>query len=322
MGATGSLRHGVGVGVEVLLAALLAVGLFASGSVFPVLGIALSLLSPLPLAALGFRHGRGMLALAVLLAAAGLAVPLSWRHAVMFAVEFGAPALVLAEGLRRGARSDGIVVRVALLLGLGGLLVLMVAGHVLDPREAIVRHVDGLLVDVESLTARIGAAAEGAGSPEISAQRIRPLLLAGFPGFFFVGSLLSAAGYVLVLQGMLRRFSAQLGGVAAGTFRWEMPEVLVWGFIASGGGLLSGVEPLRTIGLNGLIVFIALYFLQGLCIAAYLFRRFQLPRFLATMSVVLLVFQPFFTLVVAGLGLFDVWFAFRQLNLPKTPHQT
>jgi uncharacterized protein YybS (DUF2232 family) len=322
MTATGSLRRGVGVGVEIVLAALLAVGLFASGSVFPVLGIALSLLSPLPLAALGFRHGRGVLILAALLAAAGLAVPLSWRHAVMFAVEFGAPALLLADGLRRGARPDGIVVRVALLLGLGGLLVLMVAGHVADPREAITRHVDGLLVDVEALTARMGVSAEGTVTPEVTVQRIRPLLLAGFPGFFFVGSLLSAAGYVLVLQGMLRRWSAHLGGLTAGTFRWELPEVLVWGFIASGGCLLSGVEPLRTIGLNGLIVFVALYFLQGLSIAAFLFRRFQLPRFLATLSVVLLVFQPFFTLVVAGLGLFDVWFAFRQLNLPKTPHQT
>jgi uncharacterized protein YybS (DUF2232 family) len=75
------------------------------------------------------------------------------------------------------------------------------------------------------------------------------------------------------------------------------------------------------VGLNGLIVLLGLYFLQGLSIAAFLFRRFQLPRFLATLSVILLVFQPFFTLLVAGLGLFDVWFAFRRLSLPRPPGQ-
>ena len=85
---------------------------------------------------------------------------------------------------------------------------------------------------------------------------------------------------------------------------------------------LIGLPVLKTIGLNGLILLAGLYFLQGLCIAGFLFRRFQLPRFLVTLSVLLLVIQPFLTLVVAGLGLFDVWFAFRRLNLPRSPRQT
>jgi uncharacterized protein YybS (DUF2232 family) len=62
---------------------------------------------------------------------------------------------------------------------------------------------------------------------------------------------------------------------------------------------------------------VGLYFLQGLSIAAFLFERFKLPRLLGMLSVVLLIFQPLFTLLVAALGLFDVWFAFRRLSLPK-----
>jgi uncharacterized protein YybS (DUF2232 family) len=320
-GAAGK-RRVVGAGVEIVLATLLTVGLFASGSVFPVLGIGLSLLSPLPLVALGLRHGRPALLGATLLAAGCLAIPLSWRYAVMFAVEFGTPAILLAEGLRRGARSERLVGGAACAPALGGLIVLMVAAGSADPRVAVARHVDGLLLDVETLTARMGLPTEGVPQAETSVERIRPLLLAGFPGFFFVGSLLSAAGYVLFLQAGLRRWSRQLGGAVAGPFRWELPELLVWAVIASGGCLLAGTEPWRSLGLNGLIILLALYFLQGLNIAAFLFRRFQLPRFLATLSVVLLVFQPFFTLLVAGLGLFDVWFGFRQLTIPKTPHQT
>ncbi len=310
-------------GVEAVLAGLLAVGLFASGSVFPVLGIGLSLLSPLPLVALRLRHGRGALGLALVLAALALAVPLSWVQALVFLLEFGAPALLLAEGIQRGARPEAVVIGVATVLALGGVTVLVLeAGTWGQPQVAIQRHVDGLLTEMEALTARMGLPAEGGAPAETPTRKLRPVLLAGFPGFFFVGSLLTGAGYLLLLQGILRRWSAQLGGVAAGSFRWELPEFLVWAFICSGLLYLTGVPSLLTVGLNGLIILIALYFLQGLSIAAFLFRRFQLPRFLATLSVVLLVFQPFFTLLVAGLGLFDVWFAFRHLSFPKTPRQT
>jgi hypothetical protein len=76
------------------------------------------------------------------------------------------------------------------------------------------------------------------------------------------------------------------------------------------------------VGLNGLIILIGLYFLQGLSIAAYLFQQFQLPRILVALSVLLLLSLPILPLLVAGLGLFDVWFAFRRLSFPKTPRQT
>jgi hypothetical protein len=79
---------------------------------------------------------------------------------------------------------------------------------------------------------------------------------------------------------------------------------------------------LQAVGLNVLIVLIALYFLQGLNIGVSLFQRFRLPKFLVAVSVLLLLFQPIVPLLVAGVGLFDVWFGFRRLSLPKTPGRT
>jgi hypothetical protein len=76
------------------------------------------------------------------------------------------------------------------------------------------------------------------------------------------------------------------------------------------------------VGLNVLIVLTALYFLQGLNIGVSLFQRFRLPKFLVAVSVLLLLFQPIVPLLVAGVGLFDVWFGFRRLSLPKTPGRT
>ncbi len=307
---------------EVVLASVLAVGLFASGSFFPVLGIGLSLLCPLPFVAVGLRHGRAALLLALALATVILIVPLSTLQGIVFLLEFGAPAVVLEAGLRRGVRSEAVVIGVAAVLAVGGVAVLAFAsGHWDRPVVAVEEHLDGLLADMEALSARMGIS-DAPAAADAPTRRLRTALLAAFPGLLFVGSLLTGAGYVLVLQSLVRRWPAQLGSVAQPAFRWELPELLVWVFIGSGVLFLTGMPWLRVVGLNGLVVMLGLYFLQGLSIAAFLFRRFQLPRFLAPLSVIVLVFQPFFTLLVAGLGLFDVWFAFRRLSIPRPPRQT
>jgi uncharacterized protein YybS (DUF2232 family) len=313
----------VGQAAEIILAALLAVGLFASGGLLPVLGVALSLLCPLPLVLLRLRHGPLALSLAVTLATLALAGPLSWWQALAFLLEFGLPAFLLAEGLRRGHRPELVVVSVAAVLTLGGVAVLLLSsGEWTQPLSAVARHVESLVTDMEALTARIASPGDGTTPLTMPIPNLRAFLLLAFPGLFFAGSLLTAAGYVLLLRGLIRRWPVQLGGPPPGPFKWELPESLVWGFIGSGVLYMAGLPWSRSVGLNGLILCVALYFLQGLSIAAFLYQRFQLPRFLVTLSVLLLVFQPFLALVVAGLGLFDVWFAFRRLNLPKTPRGT
>jgi len=308
---------------EMILATLMGVGLLASGSAFPILGVFLSLLSPVPFVLLRLRHGFLPLVLALTLttlAVMGLSSP---GQAVAFLLEFGLPGMLLAETLQRGSRSELTVATVAVLLTVGGLAVLVLASDVwTQPLSAVSQHVERLLADMEAFTARLGLSAEGAAPLYGMGGKLRVFLLMAFPGMFFAGSLLTAAGYVLFLRALMRRWSAQLGGLSLEPFRWELPERLVWVFIGAGILYLTGLPWLQAVGLNILIVLIGLYFLQGLSIAAFLFQRFQLPRFLGALSVLLLLFQPFLTLVVAGVGLFDVWFAFRRLSLPKTPGRT
>jgi uncharacterized protein YybS (DUF2232 family) len=309
-------RHQLAGAVELALASVLAIGLFAAGGAVPVLGVTVSLLAPIPFVVLSLRHGRLALFLGLALTAAGLFALLSGPQSLVFLLEFGAAAITLGECLRRDLRTEYSVLVVAGVLLVGGMAVLLVAsGSWAHPSRAIGQHLDAMLADAEQLSAQLGLA-EGPGALE-PARHFRPVLLAAFPGLLFIGSLLTAGGYVVILHGLRRRWASQLGPGPAGGFQWELPEFLVWGFIAAGLCYLSGLPALTVVGLNGLLIFLALYFVQGLCIAAFLFRRFQLPRFLATLSVILLVFQPFFTLLVAGLGLFDIWFAFRRLSLPK-----
>jgi uncharacterized protein YybS (DUF2232 family) len=308
---------------EMILAALVVVGLLASGSAFPILGVFLSLLTPVPFVLLRLRHGFPALILALTLATAAVVGLSSSGQAVAFLLEFGLPAIVLAETLRRGSRPELTVAAVAVLLTVGGMLVLVLASDAwTQPLAAISEHVERLLEEMEAFSTRLGFAVEGTGALYGAGTKLRLFLLMAFPGMFFAGSLLTAAGYVLCLRALMCRWSVQLGGVSPKPLRWELPEPLVWVFIGAGILYLTGWSWLQAVGLNVLIVLLGLYFLQGLNIAAFLFQRFHLPKFLAALSVVLMLFQPFLTLVVAALGLFDVWFAFRSLSLPKTPGQT
>jgi uncharacterized protein YybS (DUF2232 family) len=308
---------------EGILATLLSVGLFASGSFFPILGVALRLLSPLPVVLLRLRHGRLALALALGSATLVLAGAVSPRQAVAFLLEFGLPAILLAEGLRWVDRLEVVAVGVAALLTLGGIggLVLS-AEHWGQPLTSVGRHVEAMLAEMEAFPARLGLPGDGPGPVAASAPTLRAFLLTTFPALLFAGSLLTAAGYVLLVHALARRWPEPVGGLAPRPFRWELPEVLVWAFIGAGVLYLTGLPWLQPVGLNGLIILGSLYFVQGLSIAAFLFQRFQVPRVLAALSILLLVLQPFLALLVAGVGLFDVWFAFRRLSLPKTPRRT
>lgn len=313
----------VAMTAEVLLAALLAVGLLASGSFLPVLGVVLSLLSPLPFMLLRLRHGFPALAVALAVTALALAGLSSSVHGLVFLLEFGLPAILLAEGFRRGSRPELVVTAVAALLTLGGMgaLVLM-SEEWTQPLTPVRRHVEALLSDMEALTARIGLPGEGPFPVYGSSSGLRSFLLMAFPGLFFAGSLLTASGYVWLVRFLALRWPNILPGVLVEPFRWQLPEPLVWVFIAGGALYLMPLRWVQAVGLNVLIILVGLYFLQGLSIAVFLFQRFHLPRVLAALSVFLLLFQPFLALLVAGLGLFDVWFAFRQLSFPRPPRQS
>ena len=99
---------------------------------------------------------------------------------------------------------------------------------------------------------------------------------------------------------------------------WKAPEPLVWGLIFCGFALFVPIFPLvGAVALNLLLVIGACYFAQGLAVIAFFFNKNNVPRFLRGLTYVLIVFQQIFTLLVVGLGLFDLWGDFRRLGKDK-----
>ena len=124
---------------------------------------------------------------------------------------------------------------------------------------------------------------------------------------------------------LARRFPDRRGDwLAVQNLReWKAPEPLVWGLIACGFALfVPGPPLLRTSALNLLLVIAACYFAQGLAVIAYFFNKNNVPRFLRGLTYVLIIFQQIFTLLVVGVGLFDLWGDFRRLGKDRlTPSQ-
>jgi uncharacterized protein YybS (DUF2232 family) len=96
---------------------------------------------------------------------------------------------------------------------------------------------------------------------------------------------------------------------------WKAPDFLVWGVIASGFAMfIPGLESIKTLAANLLLVFGACYFFQGLAIIAFYFNKNNVPRFVRGVVYLFIVFQQIFTIIVVGLGLFDLWVDFRRLR--------
>ena len=134
------------------------------------------------------------------------------------------------------------------------------------------------------------------------------------PGLLFVGLALTVLVNIVFL---CRRFPARRAQwLSAENFReWKGPEPMVWGLIACGFVLfIPGLQFLRIFAFNILLVIGAAYFIQGLAIIAYFFHKNNVPRFLRGLTYVLIAFEQIFTLLVVGLGLFDLWGDFRRLG--------
>jgi uncharacterized protein YybS (DUF2232 family) len=305
-----------------LLALASTVFLFMSGISLPPLGVVLLPFVAQPVLLFGFKYGI----------AGGLGVIAA---AFLLFVVFGAEELAFIYGL--------FAVMAGLLLTLLGriraieYLVGSIAAAMLSLTAALSYYFFGSWAAMfQELRSTLGQHLESAvrmqekmGLPQDSltmlkeqAPQIVEMMLRLLPALL----LLSFAFIVLLnIIYLGRRFPERRGDWFALQFlrEWKAPEPLVWGLIACGFVLfLSGVGLLGVVALNLLLVIGACYFGQGLAVIAYFFNKNNVPRFLRGLTYILIIFQQIFTLLVVGLGLFDLWGDFRRLSKDRlTPSQ-
>jgi uncharacterized protein YybS (DUF2232 family) len=100
--------------------------------------------------------------------------------------------------------------------------------------------------------------------------------------------------------------------------RWRAPEGLIWLLIAAGGSLLVPVSLVRIVSLNLVIVCLFAYLLQGLSIISFLFKTRNVHRSFRILCYCLIFAQQYIILLIAAVGVFDLWVDFRKFIKPVT----
>ncbi|MCK5228265.1 MAG: DUF2232 domain-containing protein [Desulfobulbaceae bacterium] len=95
---------------------------------------------------------------------------------------------------------------------------------------------------------------------------------------------------------------------------WRFPENLVWGIILASILLFINVGSLSILGLNILLILIALYFFQGLSVLTSIFDKWSVPHLFRLFVYTLIVIQAFSIFLLAAMGVADIWADFGKIK--------
>ena len=96
---------------------------------------------------------------------------------------------------------------------------------------------------------------------------------------------------------------------------WKSPDHMVWFLVVPSLALFLPLGwPLRVVAVNVVLACTAFYFFHGLAIVAYYFHHKKVPMFFRVLGYLLIVFEQVLTVLVIGLGFFDLWGDFRRLK--------
>lgn len=277
------------------------------------LGGATALVSLVPVAlalVLGGPVGAGV---AVLVAVAGAAALLGGTASAMVALRHALPGVVLGVALGRRL-SLPVSLLVVGAVSLASLAVLVWAFVPSGPGAfaLVEQQIQAHVADWERVLGSLGMPSDPgrvAESTRLVATTMRVAGPAVLLVWLLLGALTNYVGARLCLRGGgFRPFAEE-----------AVPDHLVWAVIAGGLMLLSGSDALASVGLNLLIVLVALYAIQGLAVLRHFFQKVRVPRTLQGVSFGLFVVQPLLLIAVACLGLSDLWVDFRKIRQAPTP---
>jgi uncharacterized protein YybS (DUF2232 family) len=304
-----------------LLALASSLFLFLAGVAVPAAGLVFFPFVPYPALSVGVRYGEGwgaaVLCSAILLLALFAGAEVACIYSLLALI---AGLLFVLLGRVREIEYLVSIVAFAVFAATGGLLLYLFGSWstmIRELRESMTQHMNAALSAYEKMgLSRENLDVLGEQMPFL-AQTVFQLLPALILLSLAVAVLLNV---LLLCRGFPERRAEWLS--IEHLRDWKGPEPLVWGLIAAGFALFApGLDPVRPFAMNVLLVIAACYFAQGLAIIGFFFHKNNVPQFLRGITYVLIVFQQIFTLMVVGLGLFDLWGDFRRSKKNNLTHQ-
>jgi uncharacterized protein YybS (DUF2232 family) len=304
--------------LEVILRFLLATGstvlLFISGAAVPAAGLALFPLVPQPVLSFGVQYGLPA-GIGVVLVALGALLLLAGGELAFVYSMFALVIALIFSSLGRIRAIEGLVsgITAAVLTAVTGSLIYLY-GSTTVLFENLRASLESSLSSAVQMQEKMGFPAESVAVLKEGTPQIAEMILRLLPAVAFISVGLMVLFNVILL---CRRFPEQRAAwlSCSNLKEWKAPEWLVWGLIGAGFVLfVPGSGFATSIAANVLLVLGACYFFQGLAIVNFFFHKNHVPRFVRAVVYLFIVFQQVFTLLVAGLGLFDLWIDFRRLR--------
>lgn len=302
--------------VTVIIMALI-VGVYV-----PMVGLLTAGVLAAPIVIFTLRYGT-LMGNGLLLAIAGaLFIILGKTVGIGFLCEFGFLSQALVFGFRNKLRKEKIVL-ITFLVTLTAMFFFVAGTAAFNQVGNISNYIKKQIDESISQTIRaydnMEMKAEQKEVLKETAETVKAFLLKTYPGLYASITLLLVVANYFATKIFLLKMGYPLPDLTPfNTFMF--PEYLVWGFIISAGILASTLVSLvqapivNTIGLNLTLLFTTFYLVQGLAILFFWGQRSRLPLILKWMGFILLIIQPFFLLLIAGSGLFDIWFDFRKIK--------
>lgn len=148
-------------------------------------------------------------------------------------------------------------------------------------------------------------------------SEIASFTLSIVPSMFFIYGLA-----VIAINMILGRRILSRGGMRGfGDFaRFRLPDVLVWAVIANGALFFLNKYTtdsimVGTVAINGIIALLAMYFLQGIAVVAFVLRGIKKPILRMIAYALIIFFFRTVSIAIVCVGLADVWINFRLKRL-------
>ena len=293
--------------------------ILAASTLIPIFGIFCSLLLPLPILYYRTKLGR---TISVLIPIIALVMMVIVMNTFPFDIVFVAAMLIVGFSLGELLESQISIEKTILITGslvfFGGafcfILLSAVSGH--DLFDEFSRSVAYNREFLLAMYRNMGLPAENIADFSRFLDEIQKLVVRILPALGITSTVFIIWINLLLGKALLK--SRQMPYPDYGRLNiWQAPDYWVWGVIGCGLLILIPDDMAKTIGLNGLIALMMIYFFQGIAIVSFFFEKKQVPRFAKIMLYALLVVQEVL-LVVIAIGFIDVWANFRKLEKIKS----
>jgi uncharacterized protein YybS (DUF2232 family) len=299
------------------IAVIIAVVFFLATSIYyrNWTGFAVGLFSFTPIVLFYLYYAKQVFAAASLFLAALFFILFGWVEAPFLIFAYLCSSVVIAEMLRRARPPEQVI--------LAGIFPSLISGVALwfiqasrihqNPihyfREITLQNLKETVLYYE----RIGMDREKIDVLNASLNDLASWFLNLFPGIYVSGLIFMFFVNYLLVRFILIKLEKE-GFLFKPLSSWHASDHLVWGFIFSGILLMLPVAETKILGGNLLIVFMLLYFFQGLALIADYFKKRGVKTFWQVVSYILLLVWPLLGVVVALFGLFDIWIDFRKIR--------